>query len=428
MRVAAIQTPGTTLDAWPQTLALLDDLAAQAAAGGARLAVLPECAWPAYVLGRRAAWDEARAAGLPGPEFFPAHLRDLARRLALTLCAGFVEEAAGTLYNSAVIASPHAGPTVRRKTFLWSFDRDWFTPGDRVEPLGPELHRAGVMICADARLPEIAATLAARGARLLLQPTAWVNAGTDAAPWNPQPDFLIRARAAEFGIPVISASKYGREGDTDFIGASLICDAGGEILAQCGPANTTVVFADIAPGPPRPPQLTPGERTRLAAPPVPPRADLPAIRIVLRAPASAGTGPALVLPADFLHQPPDTAALEPLGFVLQRLHSSAAERFAPARVAALAGAHLLLFAGPPAPDFLLQARACENRVFVLAVSEAEWSLIGPAGRVVERCTWPATPPGHTVRLEPGHAADKCVAPRTDILAGRDPALYCFTAP
>ena len=45
--------------------------------------------------------------------------------------------------------------------------------------------RVGIMICADARLPEIAATLATRRRQLLLQPTAWVNVGTPDEPVEP---------------------------------------------------------------------------------------------------------------------------------------------------------------------------------------------------------------------------------------------------
>ena len=109
-------------------------------------------------------------------------------------------------------------------------------------------------------LPEVPATLAARGARLLLQPTAWVNVGTPDRLWNPQPDYLIAERAREFGIPVASCSKWGVEGATTFVGSSLICDAGGNVLAQCGTKETNVVVADVTPMEPQRPQATPQER------------------------------------------------------------------------------------------------------------------------------------------------------------------------
>ena len=52
-------------------------------------------------------------------------------------------------------------------------------------------------------------------------------------------------------------------------------------------------------------------------------------------------------------------------------------------------------------------------------------MTDPSGRVAQRRAWKDTLPGHALRLEPARAADKLVAPRTDVLAGRNPALYRF---
>ena len=117
-----------------------------------------------------------------------------------------------------------------------------------------------MMVCADARLPENPATLAARGAELILHPTAWVNAGSADTPWNPQPEFLIPTRAAECGVPIASASKWGAEGDTTFVGSSLVCDAAGQVVAQCGMTKTAVVVADVELAAPRRLPVADGER------------------------------------------------------------------------------------------------------------------------------------------------------------------------
>jgi predicted amidohydrolase len=55
--------------------------------------------------------------------------------------------------------------------------------------------------------------------------------GVASAPWNPQPDFLIAARAAELGVPIASASKWGQEQETTFVGSSLVCNADGQVVA-----------------------------------------------------------------------------------------------------------------------------------------------------------------------------------------------------
>ncbi len=289
MRIAVAQMPGAQLAQWRQTLALAERLIAQAAALGAELAVLPECAWPAYHLGGREAYRAARAAGLPPPAEFVARLERLAADLHLSICAGYVAEEGDALFNAACLIEADGRLVgTHRKCFLWAFDRRWFEAGRHIAVCDVGPARIGVMVCADARLPEIAATLAARGAELIVQPTAWVNAGTPAAPWNPQAEFLIAARAAEFGVPIASASKWGFEGDTEFIGSSLICDAGGQVLNQCGPQETGVVAADITPRRAAAPPLTDAERAALLAdsPAVPPARDAPTLHVLALPPCA----------------------------------------------------------------------------------------------------------------------------------------------
>jgi len=257
MRIAVLQMPGADLTEWRGTLALLDGLLAQARAAGATLALLPECVWPAYALGSRAMYAAARAAGLPAPQELQAHLAGRARELGLYVCAGYVEEHGDALYNAASLFDPQGRILLtHRKCFLWDFDHDYFTPGNELQVADTPLGRVGILICADARLPEIPATLVARGAQLLLQPTAWVNAGTPAMPWNPQPEFVIPSRAAEWGVVLASTSKWGTEGDTTFVGSSLICDASGRTLASCGTRETGIALADVEYGGVRPPIVT----------------------------------------------------------------------------------------------------------------------------------------------------------------------------
>lgn len=443
MRIAVAQMPGASLDQWAETLALLAALVGQAAERGAQLAVLPECAWPAYCLGSIAEYRTARNAGLPAPATFLARLQQLARDRHIALCAGFVAEDHDRLYNAAaLVAADGTLLGIRHKCFLWAFDRDYFTPGTRIAPLDTDFGRIGLMVCADARLPEIAATLAARGAELILQPTAWVNAGTTDAPWNPQPDFLIAARAAEFGVPIASASKWGRERDTAFVGASLICAADGTIRAQCGSAETTVAVAEVTPGPPRRPVVTPAERATLLSPAPPrlprgavdPLAVWPVARtiddhaVVAQLHAHApGAAHVLVLRDGPSSDPvrgdrytllrgPTPEPVEVAGVRIGSVCAPDAARFAPLRCLALAGVHAVVVFGADCPRPALHARACENRIFVIQVTPTQTRIIDPHGRVVPTTNAPVT-------LAAARAARKTVAPGTDVLAGRCPAQY-----
>jgi predicted amidohydrolase len=428
MRIAVAQTPGTRLDQWRETRVLLEDMVAGAAGRAAELVVLPECAWPAYCLGTRQAYWDARGAGLPGPDEFLDRICHAARDRQIAICAGFVAEEGDALWNAAVLIGPDGRILgTRYKCFRWAFDRDYFEAGVQIEPIAAPFGRAGVMICADARLPEIPATLAARGAELILHPTAWVNAGSTEAPWNPQPDFLIPARAAEFGVPVASASKWGAEGDTTFVGSSLVCDAEGRVVAQCGPAETTVIAADIEPRPPRRPQATDSERCLLLSrqPPSPPRAAVARLELLLRPP---GRGVALARAAGSdTWQPVRPGEPAEIGGARIGVLSGAHVRsFAPARCLALEGTHVVVVYGG-APAGLLRTRACENRVFVIAIGDDGWSAIDPRGMVIHERHWlvgGAQDMGIT--LEAAQAASKTVAPGTDVIAGRQPASYVFT--
>jgi predicted amidohydrolase len=453
MRIAVAQAPGVRLDQWRHTLDLIDDLIGRAAELRAELVVLAECVWPAYCLGSREEYWQARAAGLPGPDVFLSRLRRVARRRAIAVCAGYVAEDGDRLRNAAALIDA-GGRLVGTycKCFLWDFDHDYFEPGERIAPLDSGLGRVGLMICADARLPEIPATLAASGARLLLHPTAWVNAGRPGAPWNPQPDFLIRARAAELGVPIASASKWGAERDATFVGSSLICDPGGNILAQCGTAETTVIAAEVQPAVPRPSVLTPAESRLLlsSSPPLPTLAGVNPLDLWPLPPgtdahraadylAERTASPSAVLAFCCSDQAPGHYRVgkrhslltgptqETLEIDRVRIGSMAgadACRFGAFRCLALQGAHAVVVFGDAAPMLFLQTRACENRVFVIGAGPAGWCLIDPRGQVIAEAPWPVSASAsRPIRLDAAQAANKQVAPRTDALAGRRPAQY-----
>lgn len=463
MWIAVAQTPGTALEEWQATLGLIREMIRDAAARGAELVVLPECVFPAYCIGSARAYWAAREAGLPGPEQFLGQLCGWAAESEITVCAGHVAEDGDRLRNTAtVVLADGRVAGARDKSFLWAFDNDYFTAGERIEPVETPCGRLGVMICADARLPEIAATLAAKGVELIVQPTGWVNGGTREEPWNPQPDFLIAARALEHGVPIASASKWGRELDTDFVGSSLICDGEGHVVAQCGRTGTDLVLADVEPGRSRRPVVTDLERERLLSDvsPTLPREDVRALRVVFTAgeesdervgcrpvepmlvirrtgrSRAAGQAAPLVdgLRLELCGRSAD--AIDLAGIRIVACDAEELVRFAAARVAALEGAHLLVaFDGGVAEDgvtrnwealwTLSRARACENRVFVVLAGRDGWLIGDPNGRLAGCGTWSDARREPGTELEVGSSASKTVTDRTDMVCGRRPAIYRF---
>src|SRR5690606_32926303 len=134
-----------------------------------QLLVLPECAYPAYLLGSITSY---RAGDHLTGEQFVGWLCQRAARHRLHIISGFVEDKGEGLCNAAVLIDDRGRELGRsRKRFLWHAAHDWFQPGEEVRAFDTALGRIGVVICAEARVPEITATLVAAGAEIIALPT-----------------------------------------------------------------------------------------------------------------------------------------------------------------------------------------------------------------------------------------------------------------
>jgi len=439
LRIAIGQTPGNDLNEWPRVLEIVENLIRRAAGENADLILLPECVWPAYFIHSPATFLAARDAGMPSHEWFVAKLTTWARTQRIAICAGYVSQHGDRLRNTAALISD-AGELLGTydKCFLWDFDYTFFEPGDSLVPLDTPWGPVGLMICADARLPEIPATLAARGARLILQPTAWVNCGAPDELWNPQPESLIPERAREFGVPIASCSKCGSEGGTQFVGSSIICDAAGRVITQCGPNSTELIVAEVDLTPPRPATLTAAQRQRLLStqPPRLPRADVPPLHVALRRDESDAVAatPTLLLdyPTDeratttaeiqsenrLLLTGPTETPIDLAGIRVASLRDSDADCFGPIRAAALDGVHVIAIFGDNVADRTLCARATENRIFIVQVTPTEVTAYDPRGRRVA-----ADAKSNALTLKVAHSANKEFAPRTNPFTERKPKSY-----
>lgn len=385
IRIAAAQLRASRLDDSAAALTDIHRAVEQAAASGAELLVLPECAYPAYCLGSVAAY---RAANVMRSPAFLADLADRAREHRLHIVCGFVEDRGDALANAAVLIDDRGERVgVYRKTFLWGDDNDVFVPGDETRPFETRWGKVGIIICADARAPETIAAHAAQGAELICMPTCWVNiAKSPGEFYNPQPDFLITARAREFAVPFVCANKFGRETESiSYCGQSLIVDHQGRRLAEATPDAETLLFAEV--------------RTHRAA----------------AAPVSAEARD--ILDSDTPAVGPTAQPGEPTMVVLQ---GDQILTYVEARVAALRGATGLVVKDAPDEIAILRARAVENRVYVVAVSPRGVTAIAPDGSLLKDVN-PADPQWWSTTFDPRRAADKMVFPKTHIWEQRRPS-------
>jgi len=395
---AAGQITARLMNEADQTLEALDALIRQAV--GADLLVLPECAYPAYLLGSVASY---RAGSLLSSTAFVEWLSQRAAQHRMHIVCGFVEDCGDAVYNSAVLLDDAGGEVGRtRKRFLWHADHEWYTPGDDIGVFDTALGAIGMVICAETRVPEILATLASDGAELLAMPTCWINgARTPGFYDNPQVDFLIEARAREFGIPFVCADKSGLElGAVGYVGQSRIVRADGSLVAEAPPTGDAVITATLSLCAPPKVTMDDRDRGRLLAENVTAMPDGDGARVLTIA----------VMPDATLARVGDVSV-------------ASSRSFAASRALALDGAELLLFDG--LDDLpILRTRAMENRVFVAAMSNDRAAIIDPNGSMLALSD-PNESSAVIATLDLAEAGQKRVAPKTDVFAERRPALYRF---
>jgi 5-aminopentanamidase len=209
----------------------------EAAAAGAELLVLPECAIPGYMFD---SLDEAQrfAEEIPGPS--TERLEAECGRLGLHTVCGLLERDGDGVRNAAVLVGPDGLIATYRKTHLPYLGVDRFaTPGDELEVHDTPLGRIGIEICYDLRFPEVTRALALRGADLVAHPTNFPMAA------RVQTELITVARAAENRIYLLTANRVGKERRGEFCGWSQIVDPYGKRLAEAGEAEEALLVADV---------------------------------------------------------------------------------------------------------------------------------------------------------------------------------------
>jgi predicted amidohydrolase len=180
-----------------------------------------------------------------------AGLGSVAQRYGATIVYGGTKVVNGHTFNAAIAVGPDGRELgYAAKQFLWHFDRRWYAPGTTLDPVDTPLGRLGLLVCADGRIPTIAATLAERGAELLVMPTAWVTSGRDpAALENLQADLMVNVRARENGLPFVVANKAGVELESvAYCGKSAIVAADGAFVARGGERHEEIVYGEVSVG------------------------------------------------------------------------------------------------------------------------------------------------------------------------------------
>jgi predicted amidohydrolase len=229
-----------------QNVAKALELIDEASARGARLVALPEMFNYYSTLKEMV----KNAEPVPGPTIDA--LAQKARTNGLYLLCGSIIESApdGKGFNTSVMVGPDGNILgVYRKINLFDVEipgkvrygeSEYILPGNEMVTLDVDGWVVGLAICYDLRFPEVFATLASRGAEIVVMPTA-CTAYTGKDHW----EVLLRARAIENQFFVVAPNRYGTSSDSFTThGHSMIVDPWGTILSQA-PDKVSVISAEL---------------------------------------------------------------------------------------------------------------------------------------------------------------------------------------
>jgi predicted amidohydrolase len=219
-RVAAIQFEPTLFSKSANLEALLR-LTNEAAAEGAKLIVTPEMATTAYCWATR---DEITSDVEPVPGPTTRRFAEMAADHDCWIVVGLAEVDPETdiYYNSAVLIGPEGPVGLYRKTHAFISEPKWAKDGDLGLPVfETPIGRIAMTICMDACYPETARVPALAGADVICFPTNWLSEK------SPSPSWM--ARAAENGVYLVAANRYGLERGVQFSGGSAVIDPDGSL-------------------------------------------------------------------------------------------------------------------------------------------------------------------------------------------------------
>jgi N-carbamoylputrescine amidase len=230
------------------------EIAMQASAEGADMALLPETCTSGYFLE-----GGVLEASLTGEQL----LAELSKRLSgllqrpLDLVLGFYENREGTLHNSAAYLEFSGGGArmvgIYRKFFLPTygvFDEERFVArGRELGVFETRFGKVAILICEDAWHGVLPTLCAVRGAQLLLIPAASPARGFSGEDIENHDRYrrLFRAISEEHGVYCANAQLSGFEGGKGFVGGSMVIDPTGRMIAEAPLAEDAMIIADIDP-------------------------------------------------------------------------------------------------------------------------------------------------------------------------------------
>ncbi|MGB8403037.1 MAG: carbon-nitrogen hydrolase family protein [Mycobacterium sp.] len=214
-------------------LAAIDAAAAQAAAANCDIMITPEMSATGYHIGTAIA---ERAEPADGPIF--QRIAQIARNTGVAIVYGYAESGAESgaesrPYNSVQVVDAHGESLANyRKTHLYGFDRDYFSPGDRwITQFEFAGATCGLLICYDIEFPENARAHADAGTQWLIVPTGLMK------PYGFIARQIVPARAYESQLFLSYVNRTGVENGLEYCGLSCTIAPDATELSRAGAAE-----------------------------------------------------------------------------------------------------------------------------------------------------------------------------------------------
>ena len=168
-------------------------------------------------------------------------LRDCAVTHNMSIIAGISERTTAGIYNVAVAINPQGLMIANyRKVHLYApSGEDVFESGHELVTFSLGDFTMGLMICYDIRFPEMARSLALKGADVIVVPTAWPFPRVEH--WQ----LLTRVRALENQCYLIGANRVGRDEAAYLCGNSRIVDPHGVTVSSSSEDQEEIIYGTL---------------------------------------------------------------------------------------------------------------------------------------------------------------------------------------
>lgn len=256
-------------------LSVMEQLAGEAAADGAKAIAFHECSVTGYTFARHLSKEQMLelAEPIPGGASLEK-MRQIAEKYDMAILAGLFEKDADDKLYKAYVCVDRNGLVARYRK-LHPFINPNLSPG--MEYCVFDLHgwKCGILICYDNNVVENVRATALLGAQVIfmphvtmctpsprpgagfVDPALWLNRVND--PTSVRLEFdgpkgrqwlmkWLPARAWDNGIYVVFANPIGMDDDQLKNGCSMIIDPHGDIVAECRKLDNDYVTATLVPG------------------------------------------------------------------------------------------------------------------------------------------------------------------------------------